>query len=448
MPETVKVLFWGTAVEGPCAYFRGYMFDEPWKALGIEARHITNVRFHLPPEYHGREVDAARDGRAALDTTDIDWADVIVLRRYYNTTQKCRRCVWLSTDVQEGARHRAETGHEIDLQDTITRTLWPAIATLTSKAIIYETDDRHVLPNGFPGLANWNGYYVDVAFETDLVRAMASRADLVTVATPVLARLYGHFNDEVRVIRNAIDPTLYVADEPRPAGDLPRVGYYGGVARWRDFAGDLDSAGKQIGGEPFRAVQRYRNAIRTAFLGWEPKDDPNRAFSLGFDELHEYVASIPGFARALANLHLDIGLAPLVGDDFDAAKSELHWLEYSATGAATIATAFRGAGPYDVIRHGVDGLLARTGQEWQDALRRLLRNPAEMTDIAAAAKERVLREYDYRQRAHEWAGAFRWAAEHAGRRAAYGREIPTLPYTPADAVRLARAGRLFQQVTV
>jgi hypothetical protein len=134
-----------------------------------------------------------------------------------------------------------------------------------------------------------------------------------------------------------------------------------------------------------------------------------------FDEQHEYLANIPEFCRKLANLHGDIGIAPLGGDDFDLAKSELHWLEYALTDMAFIGQRYPGSdGPYSVVRHGVDGLLARGAQEWHDAVKALTRSKDLRVDLAGAAKERVLRDYDYRDRAEEWAEAFRFAAENPG----------------------------------
>ena len=74
-----------------------------------------------------------------------------------------------------------------------------------------------------------------------------------------------------------------------------------------------------------------------------------------------------------------------------------------------------GGGPYEVIRDGVDGLLARNKAEWRDNLRQLAASPQMREELAGRARERVLTEYDVHQRAAEWADAFRWAAEHAGR---------------------------------
>jgi hypothetical protein len=134
-----------------------------------------------------------------------------------------------------------------------------------------------------------------------------------------------------------------------------------------------------------------------------------------FEEHIPYQNSIAGFSKLLADSHADIGVAPLMGDEFDAAKSELHWLEYSLAGAAFIGERVGKDGPYSPVRNGIDGLLARGRQEWYDSVKKLARNPAFREDLAAAAKERVLKEYHYKDRAKEWADAFRWAAENRGR---------------------------------
>src|SRR5207245_10465981 len=102
-------------------------------------------------------------------------------------------------------------------------------------------------------------------------------------------------------------------------------------------------------------------------------------------------------------------------EPFNRAKSELHWLEYTLAGAATIAGRTALPGPYDVIRPGIDGLLAATPAEWLANLRALAGSAALRAELVGRARERVLAEYDLATRAAEWAEAYRWAAEHAGR---------------------------------
>ena len=323
-----------------------------------------------------------------------------MFRRYYNVSRRCSACAFGTRSADEAVAHTRQPGHTIAIRDSITDAMWPILREREDKAIIYETDDDHF------AIRSWNGYYPDVVAEHPLIRDMARRADLMTVSTPFIAAHYGPMNPNTRVIRNAVDPALYVADEPRPEGDRPRLLYYGSDARMRDYA--LDPISGKVG-PAYRAV-RDLGGFQRVFIGWNGHPDMKHFW----DELVPYIKNIPAFSKAVANAHADIGLAPLVGDDFDQAKSELHWLEYTLGGAATIAQRFSGPGPYSVIRNGIDGLMARGHQEWHDGLKKLRDNPAFAADLAAAAKERVLADYTIEKRAVEWADAFKWAAENRG----------------------------------
>jgi glycosyltransferase involved in cell wall biosynthesis len=410
MADTLKVLVWGTAEEGPCAYFRGHMFDEPLKALGIEQRHMARVEFKPAKGWEDVPAEEAlKAGKLELDLEPIEWADVVVFRRYYNTTIKCGEskgpenpgCGFITHDFNQAVRHE----HGFRRQDDITRQVWRAFRDTWTGGVIYETDDNHW------AIKPWNGYYPDVIAERDLIAEMTRRADLVTVSTPALAQTYGKYNRNVRVIRNAIDPDLYVKDTPRPPGDLPRLVYYGSTARLRDYAGRFVTGKKDDGeGYAFQAVQANQHLVNRVFLG--TNEGTKNVIDAFFDEQTPYIEGIAKFSKALANSHGDIGIAPLTGDEFDRSKSELHWLEYAISDMAVVAQRFSGPSPYDVIRHGEDGLLARGAQEWHDSIRKLATSPGLRADLAGRAKERILAEYDYRIRAQEWADAYRWAAEH------------------------------------
>jgi glycosyltransferase involved in cell wall biosynthesis len=152
------------------------------------------------------------------------------------------------------------------------------------------------------------------------------------------------------------------------------------------------------------------------------------------DEVRPWVDGLAAFGAALAAARPDIGIAPLLDEPFNRAKSELHWLEYTLAGAPTIATAFAGPGPYDVIADGRDGLLARTPADWLRHLRVLAASPTLRADLAGRARERVLAEYTLATRAAEWADTYRWASQLGGlarRSAAASRPAPSTAATPA-----------------
>ena len=404
----LKVLVWGHVEDGPCAYFRGHQFTEELKKLGVEYRGLNKVNFSVKPG--GEKMlmpEAFNKGFIEFDSSDVDWADVIVFRRYYNTTLSCvdEGCPFVTFSYQEAIDHP----HGWKERDLITRLLWPAFRFAAhNKAIVYETDDDHF------NIKDWNGYKKDVLPELALVEEMAKRADLVTTSTDVIGKRYARFNDNIRVIRNAIDPELYKATTKRPIVDKPRMVYYGSTARIRDYAGFPEGPrGKIIGGYAGKAVEDLKEEMTRVFIGTNPGTE--HMIKPLFDEQIPYIEGIAKFCETLANSHPDIGIAPLMGDDFDQAKSELHWLEYALVGGAFIGERMRNSGPYEVVRDGVDGLLARGRGEWYEAMKKLTRSKDLREQLAGAARERVLKEYHYKDRAKEWADAFKWAAENKGK---------------------------------
>jgi glycosyltransferase involved in cell wall biosynthesis len=175
--------------------------------------------------------------------------------------------------------------------------------------------------------------------------------------------------------------------------------FYGVPLRLRDYAVCRD------------AVDELARSLPGTRRVWMGGDDP--AVRDVSDEIVGYVRGAPAFARALVEARPDVGLAPIADEPFNRARSELHWLEYAMAGAPTVASRLMGGGPYEVIRDGEDGLLARNKSEWRAAIKSLAQSPARRLEIAGRARERVLAEYRAADRAIDWAEAYRWAAEHA-----------------------------------
>jgi hypothetical protein len=402
MTEPLHVLVYGSMADGVCDFYRLGMHRDRLAGLGVEMRSWSDFNdyvLRVPPEYADRLRDAVSAGVARIDRAPIDWADVVLFRRWYSVAPCCEDCDTTGS-AKFVADHCRETGHRPNTPDQLLPLLLSTIEAhpeaLRGRAIVYETDDD--LLAGAP----WLPFHNRLLPERPIVEWMLRHADLVTVTTPVLARMAGRYNDSVRVVRNAIDPAWY--DGAAAAGDLegdPRILYYGTASRLRDY---------DVCREAVDQLARNMPAARRIWLG--AMQDAVHAV---VDEALPYVEGVVEFAHALAAAKPDIGLAPVVGDDFDRAHSELHWLEYTMAGAATIASRTMGGGPYDVIRDGVDGILARNKAEWRAGLRRLAGSRTLREQLVGAARERVLAEYTADLRAAEWADAYRWAAEHGGR---------------------------------
>jgi hypothetical protein len=100
------------------------------------------------------------------------------------------------------------------------------------------------------------------------------------------------------------------------------------------------------------------------------------------------------------NWQSDIGLAPLEDNVFNAAKSSLKWLEYSALGAVTVASK---VGPYKRdMRHDKDGKLCGSMGAWQKGLEELIETPEKRQELTEAATQRLHDEFDQQKQAKKW----------------------------------------------
>jgi glycosyltransferase involved in cell wall biosynthesis len=386
---TLHVLAYGELDSGVTDSLRLGVFRQPLAALGVEVRAWSS--------FAG---DALNGGP---NLSALEWADVVLFRRWRSTHPVCTECEAAFGSPQELEAHRKSAGHHSVRPDMLLR---PVVELLAShpqvragRAIVYEADDDLL---SYP---DWTGLGPTARRERDLIERLLGLADLVTTTTPVLAeRLAARTRAPVRVIRNALDPAWYAAPAAdageAPPGD-PRVLYHGVPVRLRDY---------EIARPAVDALVREIPALRRVWLG--AANEPRVVAAV--DEVRPWVDGLPEFAAALVAARPDIGLAPLLDEPFNRAKSELHWIEYAMAGAPAIVSGFDGGGPYDVVRDGVDGLVARTASDWDRHLRALAISPDLRAEIGGRARERALAEYTIEARVGEWADAYREAAAHPG----------------------------------
>jgi glycosyltransferase involved in cell wall biosynthesis len=326
----------------------------------------------------------------------IKWADVVQWR-VGGWRWMCVDCPasFLFKSETDTLQEHSKRGHRVIPSNVDLCDFWTNARAVKRLAWVIDADDQ-IEANLLP--AWWTAQH-----RIDLGHPVRE-ADLLTVSTPMLEREAKRYNKNVRLIRNSINPSAYAAGSARPDGPT-RLVWYADATR-----PDFDVSYCRQGVEDHRAL------LRTVRVGADLATPGCVAQmkAAGWDEVRGR-AKWAVWPFALADAHPDIGVAPLADTPFERFKSELHWLDYSACGAPTVAERFRGGGPYDVIRDGVDGFLAHSRREWSDKIGRLARSSQLRDDIGGAAKERVIRDYgDPRQRAEELRDAYLWAAEHAG----------------------------------
>jgi glycosyltransferase involved in cell wall biosynthesis len=381
MSDALRVLVFGT---------RGSASDALRFAAFIDVLARDGIELSLWPDEDAR--DETREPLAALGAI-LARTDVLVFRRSYTTWDRCLTC---GRRTGPGGLDGHDPGHDVlaatfGIVRPLVELLEADRAALGPVGILYDTDDDLFAAEGpAPGGPD--------LLEIDLVRRLIALADVVTTSTPVLAgRLTPHAGAEVRVIRNALDPAWYAGEpEPRLGGD-PRVMYHGVASRLPDLA---------LAVPALAAVAREFPGLRTVWLG-AAAEGPVASV---VDEVRPWVPGARAFAASLVAARPDIGLAPLVDSPYNRARSELHWLEYALAGAPAIVSGHAGAGPYDVVRDGVDGLVAREPGDWQRHLAALAGSPELRRRIATEARRRVLADYSVEARAGQWSRAYRAAA--------------------------------------
>jgi glycosyltransferase involved in cell wall biosynthesis len=105
----------------------------------------------------------------------------------------------------------------------------------------------------------------------------------------------------------------------------------------------------------------------------------------------------------------DVGIYPLVNDDWSKGKCGFKAIEFMACGVPVVASAV--GVNREIIQDGVNGFLASTDDEFADKLERLLADPALRRRFAEAGRQTIVERYSLQVHAPALAGLLRQVAE-------------------------------------
>lgn len=214
----------------------------------------------------------------------------------------------------------------------------------------------------------------------EALTTLLESADLVYASTESLKeRLLGYLPD-LPIVAGEIycaSPILRL-----PAREsMCRVGYMGSA----DHAHNL--------GPIVSAIERLldRNPhVQFEFFGSIPVPEELARFG------NRIVATKPvpeyeRFLEALSSREWDVGICPLAPIDFNLTKANTKWVEYTAAGAAVVAS--RGT-VYDSCCADGCGFLAATPEEWASGLDLLVNNRDERVAMVERAQAKLERQYN------------------------------------------------------
>ena len=237
-----------------------------------------------------------------------------------------------------------------------------ALARAAGKSIIYETDDLLIdLPKEHPEWRHYSGFkyrYVTALLE----------ADSVLVTNDKLKEAVQHYNENVVVMPNYLDDSMWSfvdaqkTGKPRTVGEPLTIGYMGTVTHSRDL--------QSIEPALVSLLTQYDGGVRLKLWGVEPVG------RLKENKFVEHVSNCPGeynlFVPFFGKQSADIFIAPLTSSRFNNCKSFLKYLEYSTLGVPGVYS--RGSQYDQVISDGVNGFLAGNLLEWHKHLTALIEN--------------------------------------------------------------------------
>lgn len=225
----------------------------------------------------------------------------------------------------------------------------------------------------------------------DLFRASFKNADMVSTTTDILRSKLATINPNTVVLPNLVDFEQYPIVEH--SKKRIRIGWQGGASHYEDLY-MVAPAIKKI-------LKKYDN-VDFVFWGDLRMYGLFRDIPMERVECHQWVKQIV-YPYKLACLNLDIGLCPIVDNEFNRNKSAIKWMEYSVVKAATVASNIP---PYStVIEDDKTGFLVDENG-WFDAMEKLVLDNDKRKKLSDNAFDEVHTNHNANSKAYLWLNAY------------------------------------------
>ena len=251
--------------------------------------------------------------------------------------------------------------------------------TYSSTFTVYDLDDLFInIPR-----KNIHAAEIPNNIKTILQKGIAA-CDRLTVSTEFLKYAYREFADDIVVVPNCIEYSLWQGLQPqRRASKKPRVGWVGGSSH----VGDLELIEE--------TVRTLADEVDWVFMG------------LCLKSMVPYVKEVhvgvpfADYPAKMASLNLDLALAPLQIHPFNQGKSNLRLLEYGILGVPVICTNILPyQGDYPVTR------VANKTEQWVAAIRDHINNPDEMAQRGDTLRQHIVDNWLLHNHIDEWIHAW------------------------------------------
>jgi glycosyltransferase involved in cell wall biosynthesis len=265
----------------------------------------------------------------------------------------------------------------------------PAYKTLGTKNVkVRDVNgvEHDLWKDGFQGFSIKDNYFRMRAQE-DIFKIV----DGVTVTTELLKEQYIKENPQLEgkvvVIPNSIDFNLF-KPFPKKESDRIRIG-------WVTSSSHLNEI--WIAKNVMRRIfDKYGNKV--VFVQQGDLTELTKVFSKEELEFHSFL-DLSIYPLKFASLNLDIGICPLVDDEFNRHKSQLKWSEYASFKVPSVCSKID---PYDCVEDGITGMLAKTEDEFVEKLSKLIDSKELREQIGQNAYEKNYKDFNLEKNAKQW----------------------------------------------
>jgi len=257
------------------------------------------------------------------------------------------------------------------------------------KKIVCDFDDFIIANKSNP-----NKKLHEVSQFPEISRILLKISDMVTVTTEYLAKQYKKYNNNVVVLPNYMDLERWDQPKKKNESDTLRIGWAGSLTHLEDIK-MVERPLKQI-------LEEFYN-VQLVLVG----DVRFKEMFKGYNV--EVMLGVPFeyWPDKLNNLQLDIGIAPLVDNEFNRGKSNIKWQEYSISKVPGIfsPTVYEQTSSH-VTFDGNIGMIAENEEQWYRCLKNYIICKNLRDDISAHAYSFLVQEYNLERNIKQWVDAY------------------------------------------
>ena len=216
------------------------------------------------------------------------------------------------------------------------------------------------------------------------VEVQLREVDGVVVTHDYLGDMYRRYNKNIHIIPNSIDFDLWdklkVTTKKKSKKKI-RIGWCGGATHSEDIMFIEDAI--------HRILKKHKH-VEFSFAGGAPAQLIN--LKNPRIKCNNKWANPYKYPQRLKNEQFDIGLAPLLDNNFNRGKSNLRYLEYSALQIPTIASDtehFKKS-----ITDGLNGFLVTEPDEWFEAMDMLIQDKDRREEMGLRAYDFIKKEFN------------------------------------------------------